>query len=57
MTTTLTNIKVQGESNQLFRDAQRRRRHVKVRRVAVVRPAGSHFKLLPTRPSLEATRG
>jgi hypothetical protein len=57
MTTTMTYIKAQEQTNDLLREAQRDRRHVEVRRVAVIRPAGSHFKLLPIRASLEATGG
>ena len=55
MTTTMTYIKAQEQTNDLLREAQRHRRHVEVRRVAVIRLAGSHFKLLPIRASLEAT--
>jgi len=54
MTTTLTYIKAQEHTNDLLREAQRRRRHVEVRRVAVIRPDGAHFKLRPIRASLEA---
>jgi hypothetical protein len=57
MTTTLTYIKAQEHTNDLLREAQRRRRHVEVRRVAVIRPEGDHFKLRPIRASLEAAGG
>ena len=57
MTITLTNIKAQEHTNDLPRDAQRRRRRVEVRRVAVIRPEGAHFKLRPIRASLEAAEG
>ena len=57
MTTTLTNIKAQEQTNDILRDAQRRRRRVEVRRVAVIRPEGAHFKLRPLSGSLEAARG
>lgn len=57
MTTTLTYIKAQQHTNDLLREAQRRRRHVEVRRVAVIRPAGAHFELQPLRASLETARG
>jgi hypothetical protein len=54
MTTTLTNIKTQGHTNDLPRDAQRRRWRGEVRRVAVIRPERAHFKLRPIRASLKA---
>ncbi len=57
MTTTLTNIKAQGHTKDLRRDAQRRRRRVEIRRVAVIRPEGAHFNLRPIRASLEAAQG
>jgi hypothetical protein len=57
MTTTLTYIKAQEHTNDLLRETQRRRRHVEVRRVAVIRPDGAHFKLRPLRASLEAAGG
>jgi hypothetical protein len=57
MTTTLTYINAQEHTNDLLREAQRRRRHVEVRRVAVIRPEGAHFKLRPIRASLEAAGG
>ena len=57
MTTTLTYIKAQEHTNDLPRDAQRRRRRVEVRRVAVIRPERAHFKLRPIRASLEAAEG
>lgn len=56
MTKTLTYIKAQEHTNDLLREAQRRRRDVEVRRVAVIRPEGAHFKLQPIRASLEAAR-
>jgi hypothetical protein len=57
MTTTLTHIKAQEHTNDQLRQAQRHRRHVEVRRVAVIRPEGAHFKLRPLRASLEAAAG
>ena len=57
MTTTLTYIKAQEHTNDLEREAHRHRGCGEVRRMAVIRPAGSHFKLLPVRASLEATGG
>jgi hypothetical protein len=57
MTTPPTNIKAQAHTNDLPRDAQLRRRGVEVRRVAVIRPEGAHFKLRPTRASLHAAKG
>ena len=54
MTTTLTYIKAQEHTDDLLREAQRHRRHVEVRRVAVIRPDGAHFTLRPLRASLEA---
>jgi hypothetical protein len=47
LTTTLNDSKARDHPDDLLREAQRHRRHVKVRRVAVIHPAGSHFKLLP----------
>jgi hypothetical protein len=57
MTTTLTYTKPQEHTNDLLREAPRRRRHVEVRRVAVIRPDGPHFKLRPIRGSLEVAAG
>ncbi|HEY4828495.1 MAG TPA: hypothetical protein VIH85_17085 [Solirubrobacteraceae bacterium] len=57
MTTTLTNIKAQEHGGDLSRDAQNGRHRVEVRRVAVVRPEGAHFKLRPIRASLEPAKG
>jgi hypothetical protein len=57
MTTTLTHIKAPEHTNDRLREAQRRRRHVEVRRVAVIRPEGAHFKLRSIRTSLEAAEG
>jgi hypothetical protein len=57
MTTTVTNIKTQQHTNHLARDARRRRRRIDVRRVAVIRPEGAHFKLRPSVASLEAMEG
>jgi hypothetical protein len=54
MTTTLTSITAHVHTNDLLREAQCRRRYVEVRRVAVIRPEGAHFKLWPIRVSLEA---
>ena len=55
MTTTLTHTKAQEHTNDVRRDAERHRRPVQVRRVAVIRPEQAHFKLRPIRGSLEAT--
>lgn len=49
MTRTLTNVKARVQSDDPGRHAERRDRNVEVRRVAVVHPGGSHFKLLPVR--------
>jgi hypothetical protein len=57
MTTTLTYIKAREHTNDLQREAHRHRGYGEVRHVAVIRSAGSHFKLLPIRASLEATMG
>ncbi len=57
MTTTLSNIKAQEHINDLPRDAQRRRRRVKFRRIAVISPEGAHFKMRPIRGSLETAKG
>jgi hypothetical protein len=54
MTTTLTALKAQEHTNDRLREAQHHRRHVEVRRVAVIRPAGAHFKLRPIPASFEA---
>ena len=54
MTTTLTHTKTHEHTNDVRRDAERRRRRVQVRRVAVIRPEQAHFKLRPIRGSLEA---
>jgi hypothetical protein len=64
MTTTITHLAAQEHVNDLRRTAQRPnqrrevqndRDHVKVRRVAVISPAGSHFALMPTRGLLDGT--
>jgi hypothetical protein len=55
MTRTLTNVQAQVQNDDLRRHAEHQRRNVEVRRVAVVHPGGSHFKLLPVRASLTAT--
>jgi hypothetical protein len=52
MTTTLISIKAREHTNDLPRDARLRCRQSEVRRVAVVRPEGAHFKLRPIRASL-----
>jgi len=57
MTTTLNYLKDEQQASDRVREAQRRRRRRKVRRVAVIRPAGSHFKLLPARGKLDGTAG
>jgi hypothetical protein len=57
MTTTLTSINAQEHTHDLPRDARRDCRRSEVRRVAVVRPEGAHFKLRPIRASLEAAKG
>jgi hypothetical protein len=57
MTTTLTYIKAQENTKDRLSEARRRSRHVEVRRVAVIRPDGAHFKLQPMRASLETVSG
>lgn len=57
MARTLTNVQAQVQSEDLRRHSEGQRRNVEVRRVAVVHPEGSHFKLLPLRASLAATGG
>ena len=57
MTTTLTYSKAQQHTNDRLREAQRRHRHAEVRRVAVIRPEGAHFKLRPVRASLDTAGG
>jgi hypothetical protein len=57
MTTTLTYIKAREQTNDLQREAHRHRRYGEVRHVAVIRSAGSHFKLLPTRAALRRRWG
>ncbi len=57
MTTILDNIKAQQDRNGLPRDAQRRRRRVEVRRVAVIRPEGAHFNLQSIRVQHQAAEG
>jgi len=47
MTHTQTPIKTEEHTNDPFSEARRRRRDVEVRRVAAIRSAGSHFKLMP----------
>jgi hypothetical protein len=47
LTTTLNDIKAREHPDYPLREAQRQRRPVKVRRVAMIRPAGTHFRLLP----------
>jgi hypothetical protein len=39
----------EAQHHDLLREVQKNRDHVKVRRVAVIRPAGAHFALMPTR--------
>jgi hypothetical protein len=57
MTRTRRNIQAQVQSEDPRRRAKRQRRNVEVRRVAVVHPGGSHFKLLAVRAPVAATRG
>jgi hypothetical protein len=57
MTTTVTYNKAQEHTNDRLREAQRHRRHVEVRRVAVIHPEGAHFKVRPIRASPEAAEG
>jgi hypothetical protein len=57
MTTTVTYNKAQEHTNDRLRGAQRHRRHVEVRRVAVISPEGAHFKVRPIRASPEAAEG
>ena len=47
MTHTQTPIKTEEHTNDPFSEARRRRRDVEVRRVAAIRSAGLHFKLMP----------
>jgi hypothetical protein len=56
MTTSITYLAAEEHVNDLRREARRRnqlrepqhhRDHVKIRRLAVIRPAGSHFALMP----------
>ena len=56
MTTTLTNTKTQEHTKDLPRDGERRRRRIKVRRVALIRPEEAHFNLRPIRGSFEAAK-
>lgn len=55
MTNAETPIKSEEHANDPFSEARRRRRDVEIRRVAAIRSAGSHFKLVPTRASRDAT--
>lgn len=57
MKTTLTNIKAQEHAKDLTRDAQHRRPRLEVRRVAVIRLDGAHFKLRPIGAPLHAAQG
>jgi hypothetical protein len=57
MTTTLNYIKDQQQTSDLLREGQRHRQRREVRRMAVIRPAGSHFKLLPARATLDPAAG
>jgi hypothetical protein len=45
-----------AQHDDLLLEVQNNRDHVKVRRVAVIQPAGSHFALMPTLGSLDARR-
>jgi len=56
MTRTLTNTAADDHRDDPRRQADRHRRHHKVRRVAVVQPRDAHFRLLPVRPTLAAMR-
>jgi hypothetical protein len=55
MITNRANTKTPDHTNDLSRAAERRRRRVQVRRVAVISPERAHFKLRPIRGSLGAT--
>jgi hypothetical protein len=44
----------EARHHDLLHEVQNNLDHVKVRRVAVIRPAGSHFALMPTRGLLDA---
>jgi hypothetical protein len=55
MTKTLNHIKAQEQTNDRHGHAHRHRGDIEVRHVAVIRSAGSHFKLLPIGASPEAT--
>jgi hypothetical protein len=57
MTRIPKNVRAQAQSQDPCRHAERQRRDVEVRRVAVVHPGRSHFKLLPVRASPATTRG
>ena len=47
MTHAQTPIKTEEHTSDPFSEARRRRRDVEVRRVAAIRSAGAHFKLMP----------
>jgi hypothetical protein len=64
MDTSITYLAAQERVNDMHREAQHdevlgrlqhNRARVKVRRVAVIRPAGSHFALMPARALLDPT--
>jgi hypothetical protein len=57
MTRTVANAKAQVQRADLRRQAKRQRGKGEVRRVAVVQPRGSHFRLLPVGTSLAASGG
>lgn len=47
MTSTVTKVQARRQGDGRHRHAEHQRRNVEIRRVAVLRPRGSHFKLLP----------
>jgi hypothetical protein len=50
-----TTIQARRRSDNRHCHDERQRRNVAIRRVAVVQPGGSHFKLLPVRASHAVT--
>jgi hypothetical protein len=44
----------EAQHHDLIREVRHNHDHVMVRRVAVIRPAGSHFAVMPTWASLDA---
>jgi hypothetical protein len=52
----INDLRREAHQHDQLREAQQHRHHGAVRRVAVIRPAGSHFKLMPIQPALDARR-